>query len=318
MPNWLEVGIAYYALAIVIFTIAFSFPARDVNFTSPAILLSLLLLIPVYIWMKAQRNKTESSESTRSKDKATTFFMIFTLFALALSVRIPSVLLLGEPYEKTPLILLLVATVMLLEKVPLTNFGFKIARMGRSLLYGAAFFVVFGLVGGLLPYALIYAFTGQMPIQSFNVSMVLLILPFMTLCVGISEEGLFRGYVQTKLEKHYSAATAIVTQAILFGLWHFVWNLYPFDAVAMAQYVGITFFFGLLFGYFYSKTRNLAPLVLAHGLWNTVPTAIIQSQSVINYFGTFSPAAQFMVLMTPYLLAYLLAFVFVKYAAKPL
>ena len=284
MPDWLRIIIVYYALAVVIFVTAFAYPVRDVNPTSPSILLSILLLLPVYTWVRAQRGKPATSEMKPTKDKGTTLFMIFTLFTLALSVRIPSVLLFGEPYEKTPLILLLVLTILLMEKTTLTSFGFKTSPTAKSLLLGLAFFVVLGLVRSLLPYAMIYAFTGQVPIQSFDASMALLTLPFMTLCVGISEESMFRGYIQTKLERNYSWATAIVTQAILFGIWHFVWNLYPFDAFAMAEYIGVTFLFGLLFGYFYNKTRNLAPLVLAHGLWNSVPTAVIANQSVISYF----------------------------------
>jgi membrane protease YdiL (CAAX protease family) len=316
VPDWLRIIIVYYALTAVIFVVAFAYPVRDVNVTSPSILLSVLLLIPVYIWVRAQRGKPATSKMKPTEDKGTTLFGIFALFALALSVRIPSVLLFGEPYEKTPLILLLVLIILLVEKSTLTSFGFKTTQMGKSLVLGLAFFAVFGLVNTLLPYGLIYAFTGQLPIQSFDTPMALLALPFMTLCVGISEEGTFRGYIQTKLERHYSWATAIVSQAILFGIWHFVWDLYPFDAFAMAEYILVTFLFGLLFGYFYNKTRNLVPLVLVHGLWNSVPTAIIADRSVIAHLETFPIKSQLLVLILPYLLSFLLASLFIKYFAK--
>jgi membrane protease YdiL (CAAX protease family) len=316
VPYWLKITVVYYVFAAVIFVVAFAYPARDLYITSPPTLLSVLLLIPVYIWVRAQRGKQTTSEKKPTEDKGTTLFRIFALFALALSVRIPSVLLFAEPYEKTPLILLLVLTILLVEKSPLASFGFKTAQMGKSLLLGLAFFAVFGLVYALLLYGLIYAFTGRLPIQSFDAPRALLTLPFMTLCVGISEEGTFRGYIQTKLERHHSWIMAVVSQAILFGIWHFVWNLYPFDAFAMAEYILITFLFGLLFGYFYTKTRNLVPLILVHGLWDSVPTAIIADPSVITYFETFPIENQFLVLILPYLLSFLLAFLFVKYSAK--
>jgi hypothetical protein len=67
-----------------------------------------------------------------------------------------------------------------------------------------------------------------------------------------------------------------------------------------------------------NKTRNLAPLVLAHGLWNSMPTAVIASQSAISHFETFLPTSPLLVLVLPYLLSFLLAFLFVKYVAKTL
>jgi membrane protease YdiL (CAAX protease family) len=108
-------------------------------------------------------------------------------------------------------------------------------------------------------------------------------LPFQTLLVGISEEGLFRGYIQTHLQKFY-AWKAIFIQAILFGFWHFVWNLYPFNPFAMAQYIATTFFIGLLFGYFYSKAKNLVPLILTHGLWNSFPAGVVENSAALNLF----------------------------------
>jgi membrane protease YdiL (CAAX protease family) len=138
----------------------------------------------------------------------------------------------------------------------------------------------------------------------------------MTLCVGISEEGLFRGYVQTHLEKLYTSRQAILTQAILFGIWHFIWGVNPFDPVYMSSYVGFTFLVGLLFGYFYSKTRNLAPLVFAHGLFDSVPQLIVENQSAINALQTSSLSNQILAGVSPYIVSTMLTVLFTKYLTK--
>ena len=104
----------------------------------------------------------------------------------------------------------------------------------------------------------------------------------MTFCVGINEEGFFRGYVQTHFEKFYSSKQAILIQSILFGVWHFVWDLHPFAPIHMTFYVGSTFLIGLVFGYFYSKTKNLVPLVFAHGLFNSIPQGVVENRLALE------------------------------------
>jgi membrane protease YdiL (CAAX protease family) len=308
--------LVYYAIAETILLAGGFFPTRTESATYIPILLSLLLLIPIYVWQKNYRRKTELSKDILEKDKRKTVFWILALLALALSIRVPSVLIFGEPYEKTPLIYLLLLTILVIEKTDLSAFGFKTENLGKALLYGLTFFVVLSGLALTIQYFLVYGFTGQIPVQSFDIQSSLLTMPFMTLCVGISEEGLFRGYMQTHLEKIYSSKEAILIQAILFGGWHFVWNLYPFDPIGMAQRVVTTFLFGLVFGYFYSKTRNLVPVVLAHGLWDSVPQWVIENQQVMSRFSAFSESIQTVVWILPFILSTMVAVLFVKYFAR--
>jgi len=70
--------------------------------------------------------------------------------------------------------------------------------------------------------------------------------------------------MQTDLNQAYSRRKAILFQAGLFGLWHFVWHILPLDLFSMVSHVITSFVIGLLFGYFYSESRNLVPLILAH------------------------------------------------------
>ena len=84
----------------------------------------------------------------------------------------------------------------------------------------------------------------------------------------------------------------------------------------MSYHVITTFFIGLVFGYFYSKTRNLAPLILVHGLWDSVPPSIIENQATIQYFATFPTENQVLVLILPFAFAALVTVIFTKYGTK--
>jgi len=311
-----KILLVYFTVAVIIFMNGHFFKAENESITSIPVLLSVLLIIPIYIWCKTSCKKTEFSKETNGRDKNTVLSWIFTLFILALSVRIPSVLLFGMPYEKTPLIYLTILTILIIEKTDVSAFGFKTRNIRKSLLFGFLFFFILDGLASLGFYLLIYVFTSQIPVQYYNVLPFILTMPFMTLCVGISEEGLFRGYMQTHLEKFYTSKQAILIQAILFGVWHFVWGLNPFDPVYMLSYVGFTFLVGLLFGYFYSKTRNLAPLVFAHGLFDSVPAGIVQNQSTLDAFQTISPSYQGLTWILPYIVSVVLTLLFIRYLVK--
>jgi len=307
---------AYYIVAVATLFSGYLFPTGTQLVNAVPIAFSLFMLIPLYMWERSYQKKTQLSLETAKRDMGMTLFWIFTIFTLALSIRIPSILLFNQPYEKTAFIYLLVLTVLLAEKTHPSAIGFKTQDLGKSLLYGVAFFATLAGVTLALTYTLIFAFTGQMPVQSFDYSSALMTLPFMTLCVGISEEGFFRGYVQTHLEKFFTSQQANLTQAILFGGWHFVWYLWPYNLSGMSYHVITTFFIGLVFGYFYSKTRNLVPLIFVHGLWNSVPPSIIENQAAIGYFATFPAENQVLVLILPFALAALVTVIFTKYGTK--
>jgi membrane protease YdiL (CAAX protease family) len=278
------------------------------------IFISLLSLIPLYLWKKNYQ-KAGLLKEVDGRGKEEVLFWVLALFLLALLVRIPSVLLFNMPYEKAPLIYLLTLTITVIERVDVSAFGFKTQKMGKAIFYGIVFYLILGGMAAFIFYLLIYLFTNQTPVLSYNISPFLLSMPFQTLLVGISEEGLFRGYIQTHLQKFY-AWKAIFIQAILFGFWHFVWNLSPFDPFSMAQYIATTFFIGLLFGYFYSKAKNLIPLILTHGLWNSFPMGIVENQEALNLLEQIQFLNQILMWLLPYAIAAVVAFFFIKYLVK--
>jgi len=313
-----KVVLTYFAVGITIL-MAGLMPSTERYATySIPVLFSILLLVPLYHWQRSYRAKTVLAAEAKTRDKTATLFWILALFLLALTIRIPSVLIFNTPYEKTPVIYLTILTILIIEKTNLTAFGFKTNSFLKSLAYGLIFFIFISGVTSLVSYALVYMSTGQMPIQSVDIVPMLSAMPFMTLCVGISEESLFRGYMQTHLEKLCNPNLAILIQAVLFGVWHFVWNLSPFDPLAMIQYVATTFFIGLFFGYFYSKTRNLIPLVLAHGLFDSVPGGIAESEHAFNLLQSTPLATQAFVSILPYVVSTILTLLFITYFAKEL
>jgi len=306
----------YFAVSVIILVSGHFFPTNNEYITSIPILLSLLLIIPIIMWCRNSDEKTKISKEINGRNESAVLSWIFVLFILALSVRIPSVLLFDMPYEKTPLIYLIILTILALEKTDVRAFGFKMKNIGKSLLSGFLFFIILSGLAFLILHLLIYVFTGQISVQFYDVSPFLLTMPFMTLCVGVSEEGLFRGYMQGHLEKIYTFKRAVLIQAIFFGFWHFVWDIHPFNLGHMILYVGYTFLIGLLFGYFYSKTRNLIPLVVAHGLFNSVPQGIVVNQSAFNALNAVSLPCQILTWILPYVVSAVSAILFIRYLAR--
>ena len=318
MNGVLKSFLVYFVVTSVIFASAYLLRQDSVLSRVMPIFLSIILLAPLYIWQRNYAKKEKLSEGVDGRGRSVVVFWIFILFLLALVVRIPSVLLFDEPYEKTPLIYLIVLTMIVIEKTNVVAFGFKSQNIGKSLLRGLIFYLVFA--GSMLSiqYSLVYAFTGYATMESFDILSFLLGMPFHTLWVGISEEGLFRGYMQSHLEKVFTVRKAILIQAILFGIWHFVWNLHPLNVWGMTEYILSSLFWGLVVGYFYSKAKSLVPVVLIHGLWNSVIVGIITNETAFKALETTPILNQVAVMLFPSILSGLLTFVFIKYLVKRL
>lgn len=236
-------------------------------------LLSLLLLTPLLIWY-CWYKKRDNQVLTHTTE-GYVWQIVLLLFALAMMVRFPMVLILGMSFEKTPVIFLTVLTIILIERGKLSDFGFKTERFSWALFTGLAYYMIFGVTWFFTFFSSVYIYTGQFIIPEFSILYSLALFPFMTLCVGLSEESLFRGFMQTHLTAIFSEKKALLIQAMLFGIWHIVWHISPINLIGMISHVVITFFFGLVFGVFYKLSKNLTPLILAHGLVDAIPYGII-------------------------------------------
>lgn len=85
------------------------------------------------------------------------------------------------------------------------------------------------------------------------------VLSLASIMVPLVEEFLFRGWVQTRLERKLSPALAIAIAATVFGIVHFQLFGLPVRIV-----------FGLTAGYYAWATRSIWPGVLLHAIYNGV------------------------------------------------
>jgi len=232
------------------------------------LLFSVGLLVPIFVWY---RSIADTLSSKLEVLKKYVWIEVFALFLLGLAVRLPFlVFVFPIPLEKTPLVYLVVLTIVLVKGNRLDVYGFRKEKMVRSLLIGVVYYLMYGIPFFLTVFGLTYLFTGYLAFDYYHLPSALWIFPFMTLCVGVSEEGLFRGFIQTRLGQVYGKNKAILVQALLFGVWHFVHYVSSFNLVWMVERISQTFVLGLIWGLFYKKSGNLIPLILAHGITDTI------------------------------------------------
>src|SRR5215510_8049651 len=78
-------------------------------------LVSVLLLIPLFLWYR-KRKSPEQSTAGEVLTLKSSLYSILGLYIIVMSFRAPSVAFLGFPLEKTPLIFLLVVWILYIEK----------------------------------------------------------------------------------------------------------------------------------------------------------------------------------------------------------
>lgn len=79
---------------------------------------------------------------------------------------------------------------------------------------------------------------------------------------GLSEESLFRGFLQPWLENSWSSTSALIASNLVFGLVHAVTPLYAIMATLIGLYLGISLDF--------QSERNLLIPIIIHSLYDFV------------------------------------------------
>lgn len=102
--------------------------------------------------------------------------------------------------------------------------------------------------------------TGTMPSVPLWVGLVAVLVAPLT--IAVSEEAVYRGYAQPRLQPRLGRLGALVAVAIVFGIQHIGFALTSGPDIAAK--VLTTFFAGLLLGGLWLWMRRLMPLVLAH------------------------------------------------------
>lgn len=114
---------------------------------------------------------------------------------------------------------------------------------------------------GFLIAALIFM---QPPVFNFANLFYLLIL---SLLIGLTEETIFRGYVQQELKNHYKPIIAVLITAILFAALHMPRTIFDMGWFGLAGMVSFTMI-GLIIGLYRRYLESLSGVIILHAFWD--------------------------------------------------
>ena len=134
------------------------------------------------------------------------------------------------------------------------------ALLGLALAFGAG--IVVSLIGAPT------ARRSNRELLFGNPEVLLVLIPLSFLLIGPGEELLFRGVIQGTLRQSFGAPAAIVLANLAFAPAHILSLTGSLSGLAVT--IGLLFLPGLVFGYLYETTDNLAVPALAHGIYDAV------------------------------------------------
>jgi membrane protease YdiL (CAAX protease family) len=106
----------------------------------------------------------------------------------------------------------------------------------------------------------------QIPPSTVLIHEIVLLLGF-TFLIGLTEESVFRGYIQTKYHESLSQFKAVLLTGILFALLHIPSYII---SGAFANLIGIPslILVGLILGFIRVRTGNIWGVIIAHATWD--------------------------------------------------
>ena len=167
----------------------------------------------------------------------------------------------------------------------LREYGFTLANRNLRLKLSAALGVVLGLTGGLLDHLpQVIAGDPIEPAYPLTLANVLGMLSFQWVFVGIFEETVTRGLVQTHLMNRLKGTVTLfrwdfhigsVITALIFGLGHLGPHMFFGGSwLSLAPHLAFATVYGLCSSYIYQETRSLAGPVLMHNAVDGLLTSI--------------------------------------------
>lgn len=166
------------------------------------------------------------------------------------------------------------------------EFGFVLKGRDLKLRLSVVLGVVLALIGILLDYLpkVMAGDSGSGPAYPLTVANVLGMMSFQWIFVGIFEEPLVRGLVQTHLVSKLKGSVTIfkwdfhigtVITAILFGVGHFGPHIFFGGSwLSLVPHLVIATLTGLCLGYIYQETGSLAGPVLMHNVYDGLVTTL--------------------------------------------
>jgi membrane protease YdiL (CAAX protease family) len=87
-----------------------------------------------------------------------------------------------------------------------------------------------------------------------------------TILAPLTEEILFRGFLQTFIRKHLGSKHAILVTSLCFALFHFA----PQQGLSNITIIGSLFAFALFLGYIYERQASLLAPIALHAIFNAI------------------------------------------------
>ena len=143
---------------------------------------------------------------------------------------------------------------------PKKLFNFRKEKLVKYLAIGFAI----GIPLGTIEY-LILRLAPAFP--SFEVKYLFRDMVYMWCFVGLGEELLFRGLIQTDLTKAFGWRWGLLGASMLFAVMHLTWRSIP--------ELGFVFLAGLVLGTLYWRTKSLVAPIIAHGVNNVILVSVL-------------------------------------------
>ncbi|MHA2225764.1 MAG: CPBP family intramembrane glutamic endopeptidase [Candidatus Hodarchaeales archaeon] len=161
----------------------------------------------------------------------------------------------------------LVYVFLINDRLKLKNVGFEWnKKLGMELIIVSIPVTLIGLIPTFIIEFVFGIITFGEILDIFGIILTFLITIF---AIGLGEEILFRGYIQSMLETKYSFPFAAVVSSILFGLLHFLLLAAGGSLQNMFAILFSAFAIGLTFSYTFKITNNnLIFPVAIHGFWD--------------------------------------------------
>jgi len=218
------------------------------------ILLSLGCALAVYATISLARMRDEVSEGTEVVALLFIYLLLVSSlpwFFLRQELLFPAVysvvLALGFGYAYA-------------KNLSLKEMGLTWGRSSKYVPVG----VVLGLASGAIEFLILRP---SKPSPDFSFPFFVQNLFVMILFVGLGEELLFRGLIQTRFEAAFSGRSALLMQAVLFGIMHLSWRS-PLEVL-------FTFAAALVIGRAFTSTKSLVVPIIIHAVGNTVLLSVM-------------------------------------------
>lgn len=167
--------------------------------------------------------------------------------------------------------LLWIAPVLFLvskQKKSLSSIGWSTKNLFTNLYLGwglGAFFAFQGLITNAIKYrGLLFIPLGLTPLDlSYYI--------FLSLITAFSEETVFRGFIQTRLQKATNNQFfSNLISAFLFALIHIPIALFllSYDFPTLVSYTFLMFVLGFANGFIFTQTQTIVAPTISHALWN--------------------------------------------------